>query len=102
MFGFLKNKDWKNLDWKALAASNITRGVVTVIIGAGVAITGHTINPQTTQLATDSLMHIIANAGDFVALGGAIYALMHRAVAQPETLAVIVPKKDVPPIPPTT
>jgi hypothetical protein len=85
--------DWKNINWKALAQSNIVRGAVAVIIASSVSISGHTADPQATQAATDSVMQIVANGADFVTLAGGLYALFHRVTAQPETTATIIPKK---------
>ena len=86
--------DWKNIDWNALAKSQVAIGSAVVVLSSVAAIVGYSLTPedqaQLTSLITAALTLI----------GGA-YALWKRVTAQPEHQTVIVPKK-TDSTPPTT
>jgi len=105
--------DWKNIDFSALAKSNIIRGnVVGVVCAAFVAysvMTGHQVDPNSQQQisqgvkqAADGIVSIITGIAACAAVASHIWSFIHRIIAQPETTAIIVPKKpDNPSVNPT-
>lgn len=82
--------DWKNINLGALVKSNIMRGLVLAAVGLVVAKTGQSMTPD----MTNQINTIVTDLGDLLIMAGIGTAGHQRAVAQPENLAVIVPKKD--------
>ena len=81
--------DWKNIDLGALMKSNIIRGLIVALVGLAISRTGHSITPD----VSDQVNKLITNVGDLLTTLGIVYAGHQRVTAQPETVAVIVPKK---------
>lgn len=81
--------DFKNIDFSALAKSQVVIGSSVVVLSSVAAIVGYTLTPadqgQLTTLIT-ALLTLI---------GGA-YAFWKRVSAQPEHQTVIIPQKDQP------
>jgi hypothetical protein len=82
--------DWKNIDWGALISSKIALGAIVTIITGAAAIAGRAIPYEQQSQLSDGLSQI---AGGISTIAG-IWTLYHRSVAQPETTATIIPKKD--------
>jgi hypothetical protein len=82
--------DWKNIDWGALLSSKIALGAIVTIITGAAAIAGHAIPFDQQSQLSDGLSQI---AGGISTIAG-VWTLYHRSVAQPETTATIIPKKD--------
>jgi hypothetical protein len=79
--------DWKNIDFGNLAKSQVAIGSAVAILASLAAIAGFTLSPDDQS----QLSNIITSG---LTLAGAVYALWHRVVAQPEHQTVIVPTKD--------
>jgi hypothetical protein len=97
--------DWKNIDLTALAKSNVVRGNVVGFVCAGFVaysmMTGHQVDPNSQQQITEGVnqaangaVSIINGVAAIMAVLAPVYSFIHRIIAQPETVAVIVPKKD--------
>jgi len=82
--------DWKNIDWSALFGSKIALGAIVTILTGAAAISGHAIPVDQQSQLSNGLSQLF---GGISTLAG-LWTLYHRSVAQPETTATIVPKKD--------
>jgi len=84
--------DWKNIDWSALLGSRIALGAIVTIVTGAAAISGHAIPLDQQSDLSNGLSQV---AGGISTIAG-VWTLYHRSVAQPETTATIIPKKDQP------
>jgi len=96
--------DWKNINLTALVKSNVVRGNVVGFVCAGFVayslMSGHQVDPNSQQQiaqgvnqAADGALSIINGVAAIMAVLAPVYSFVHRLIAQPETVAVIVPKK---------
>jgi len=81
--------DWRSIDWGNALKSNIIRGLIVALVGLAISRTGHAMTPD----MSDQLNKTITDFGDLLTMTGIGVAGHQRAVAQPESVAVIVPKK---------
>jgi hypothetical protein len=89
--------DWSNINWSALAKSQVLIGhAVTLIAGAG-AVAGFTLSPD----VQSDLTNWLSIAAALIAATGTLYSSFHRITAQPANATIIVPAKTSP-TPPTT
>jgi hypothetical protein len=80
--------DWKNLDWAELAKSNIARGAAVILVTGAFKLSGITPDSTTTSHLVDQILNIVMEVAG-------VWVMWQRVKAQPETVAVILPKKEV-------
>jgi hypothetical protein len=86
--------DWTQINWTAAVKSNMVRGGVAALICWGAMKAGMSLPPDQQTKYTNDLIEVLQDAIP-VFIG---YVIHQRAIAQPGTVATIVPKKpDTPP-----
>jgi hypothetical protein len=95
--------DWANINWSALAKSQVLIGHAVTLIAGTAAVAGFTLSPD----VQSDLTNWLSIAAAFIAATGTLYSSFHRITAQPAQATVIVPAKvsasiAATPSPPTT
>jgi pyridoxine/pyridoxamine 5'-phosphate oxidase len=85
--------DWRNIDWSALAKSQVLIGHGVTLVAGAAAVAGFTLSPD----RQSNLTNWLSMAAAFVAATGTLYSSFHRITAQAADATIIIPKKPTTP-----